>query len=156
MRATIAGSRRKAAPILVRPHSSATYLYITSFTGRRARDGMLKEEPQFPVPSVPKKRQVDLSTDANSIGNMDQIDIDGNHPQAIGKRRRTGTSGPARVQFDAIELPEASNHAVRETRRSTRVAKGKGKQHAADLFSRLGQEFRAIAKTCEELGDTLE
>jgi len=117
---------------------------------------MVKEESQVSGPSAPTKRLAYSITDANSIRTMDPINVDVDPPQAIGKRRRTGTSGASRVQPDGIALPEKLNSAVSEPRRSMRVKKGKGKQGTADLLLRLGQEFRAIAKTCEELGDALD
>jgi hypothetical protein len=44
----------------------------------------------------------------------------------------------------------------RVTRKSTRSAKASSKKSAHELFERLGQEFRAVAKTCEDIAEALD
>jgi len=80
-------------------------------------------------------------------------------PQAIGKRKKTVASGSAHVVFDGVALPPktTANHQPGQQENSTRVAKATTKKETTSaLFLRLGQEFGALAKTCEELGEALE
>jgi len=116
---------------------------------------IVKEEPKSPIPSALKKRKGHL-IDANAIGQVDPIDIDIDPPQTVGKRRKTVASGSSHVQFDGVAIPDRSNPVPKATRRSTRVPKVKGRKDPSDLFSRLAQEFRALAKTCEELGEAID
>jgi len=160
MHAITAGGRKKAAQTAVRPISSATHLqnqYISSFTGRRGRDAVVKAETRSPGPSAPKKRKIYSTTDANAIGDMDPIDVDFAPPQAIGKRNKTVASGSAHVEFDGIMLPPKQQPPGRPTRKSSRVSKATSKKNTrSELFTRLAQEFRALASTCEEIGEVLE
>jgi len=96
--------------------------------------------------------------DADAIGQMDAIDVYMDPPQAIGKRKKTVASGSAHVVFDGVALPPKTQQpSARPTRKSTRVAKATTKKETTSaLFLRLGQEFGALAKTCEELGEALE
>src|SRR5882762_344821 len=114
-------------------------------------------EPKSPVPSAPKKRNIYSTTDANAIGQMDPIDIDFNPPQTLGKRKRLVISGPSRVPADGAAPPPKPQCFSRPTRKTTRVTKAAStKNTTSDLFARLGQEFHAIARTCEGLAEALE
>jgi hypothetical protein len=42
------------------------------------------------------------------------------------------------------------------TRKSTRATKANSKKNANELFVHLGQEFAAVAKTCEELAEVFD
>jgi len=107
---------------------------------------------------VQRKRKVYSTRNADAIGQMNAIDIDMDPPQAIGKRQKIIASESPRVQFDGVVLPpKQQKPSARPIRKSTRVAKATSKKdRTSDLFLRLGQEFRALAKTCEELGEALE
>ena len=96
--------------------------------------------------------------DANAIGLMDSIEIDMDPPQTIGKRQKTVASKSAHVTFDGVVLPpKPQQPPARPTRKSTRVTKATSKKDTTSvLFLRLGQEFRALAKTCDELGEALQ
>ena len=129
--------------------------HIILFTGRHARDVAIKE-PRSPVPSASRKRKVYSTTNANAIGLMDSIDIDFDPPPVVGKRRKAVASGSVSVQFDAVALPTIPQASARATRKSTRVSNATMKKDMSELFTQLGQQFRAIAKTCEELGEVME
>ncbi len=87
---------------------------------------------------------------------MDPINVDADPPQNIGKRRRTGPSGPRRVVLDSVTLQQKLPPAARSTRRSTQNTNANGKKDVSNLFARLGQEFHAIAMTFEQLGEVLD
>jgi hypothetical protein len=89
---------------------------------------------------------------------MDAIDIDMDPPQATRKRATTVASGSGRVRFNGVVLPTRPQQpSARPTRNSTRIAKAASKKDMpSDMFARLGQGFRALAKTCDELKDALE
>ena len=116
---------------------------------------IVKEEPTSPIPSVPKKCK-GFSTDANAIRQVDPIEIDIDPPQMVGKLRKTVASGSKQVLFNGVAVLDKPNPVPRATRKSTRVPKARGRKDPSDLFSRLAQEFRALAKTCEELGEAMD
>lgn len=88
------------------------------------------------------KRKVRSTTDANPIGRIGAFDIEIDLLQTSFKRQRTGMSY---VRFDGVVLP---NNQI-PIRRAT-------KEKIGGLFKRAGQEFRAIAKTCEEIAMALD
>jgi hypothetical protein len=92
-----------------------------------------------------------LATDAKPIGRIDSIDVF--NSQGSSKRQKT-TSG---VRFDGVMVPKPPQPTHRATRKSTRSAKvNNSKKSTSELFERLGQEFQAIAKTCEEISEALD
>jgi hypothetical protein len=102
---------------------------------------------------VPSKRKMYSTTDARPIGRIDPIDINA-HGSA--KRQKTTSGGSAHVRFDGVILNKPSQPAPKATRKSTRSTKANSKKGASELFERLGQEFKAISKTCEEISEALE
>ncbi len=87
---------------------------------------------------------------------MDCIDIDIDPPKTIRKRQNTGASGPSHVHADGASIPGNPQPAARATRKSAWVSQVNPKKDTADLFARLGEGLRALAKTCEEIGESLE
>ncbi len=135
--------------------SSDTFRYITIPTGRRARDIAIKDEPRSPIQAAPRKRKVYSTTDANAIGHMDPVEIDFDPPKTVGKRRKVVASGSATVHFDGVAIPAMPPQSAKATRKSARVAKTTSRKDVSELFSQLGQQFHAIANTCEEIGEAL-
>jgi len=130
--------------------------HIAFFTGRRARDVAVKAERRSAGPSAPKKRKIHSTTDANP-GHTDPINVDFGPTQASGKQQTTVASGSACVQLDDVTPPPKQQPSARPTRKSTRITKAVSKKETkSDLFTRLAQEFRALASTCEEIGQALE
>ena len=94
-----------------------------------------------------RKRKAYSTTDANPIGLIEPIDdADADFAQPLGKRAKTASAGSSHVRFDGVHIP-------RPTRKSTRATKANSKK---ELFARLGKEFSAIAKTCEEISGALD
>ena len=75
------------------------------------------------------------------------IDIDIDPPPANTKHQRTSSSS-ACVRFNGVSVPPQPT--ARATRKSMQVAKVNTKK---DLFDRLAQDFWAVAKTLEEIGE---
>ena len=113
-------------------------------TGCRGKEITVKEEPPSPLM---KKRKVYSTTDANAIGRMDPVHIDFDPPPANTKRQRTSSSS-ACICFDGVSVPPQPT--ARATMKSTRAAKVNTKK---ELFDRLAQDFQAVAKTLEEIGE---
>jgi hypothetical protein len=91
-----------------------------------------------------------LTTDANPIGIIKPIDdANANAAQPVRKRPKTTATSASRVQFDGVSIPKA-------TRKSTHTAKANSKKDANELFACLGQEFAAVAQTCEELAEAFD
>jgi hypothetical protein len=110
----------------------------------------VKEEPKSPGRAAGKKRKAYSTTDANPIGILEPVDdADADSTQPVGKRAKTASAGTSRVRFDGVAIPKA-------TRKSTRTTKANSKKDANELFARLGQEFAAVAKTCEELAEAFD
>ncbi|KIM76563.1 hypothetical protein PILCRDRAFT_12622 [Piloderma croceum F 1598] len=117
---------------------------------RRPREITVKEEPKSPGRAAGKKRKVYSTTNANPIGTIEPIDdADTDAAQPVGKRPRTAAASASRVRFDGVSIPKA-------TRKSTRTTKANSKKDANELFARLGQEFAAVMKTCEELAEAFD
>ena len=110
-------------------------IYIPIIGRRRTREAVVKEEPRSPANSSATKRKVYSTIDATSIGNINSVELDFNPTPTTAKRQRTGFNQPA----------------PRATRKSTRSAKGQPRREVADMFERLAQEFRMIAKTLDEI-----
>lgn len=100
--------------------------------------------------SARTKHKVDSTTDSPAIGGFDGVDIDFNSPQGGSKRQKTGSS---EVQFSGMDL---TPNFARPTRKSMRTARVTTKQDVGKLFRRLGQEVRAITKTCEEIAGAMD
>jgi len=96
------------------------------------------------------------TTNANAIGLMDPIDIDFDPPPVVGKHQKAVTSSSVSVQFNDVTLPTIPQVSARATCKSTWVSNATMKKDMSELFTQLGQQFRAIAKTCEELGEVME
>ncbi len=137
--------------------AALTDQHSTLFPGYRAREAVGKDVPRSPGLSAPKKRNTYSSTDANAIGQMEPIDVDFDPPKTLGKRRRTVSSGASGVPIDGAAPTPKSQPSARPTRKSTRVTKSARKKDTTlDHFAWLGQEFHALARTCEELAEALE
>ena len=127
-----------------------TLISIVPFTGR-CRPG-IKEEPQSPTQPATKKRKAYSTTDASAIGSIEStagFDLD--PPQPAGKHQKSASGSSSQVRFDGVAVPLA-----RATRRSVRTTKANSKKDIHELFKRLGQEFGAVAKTCEEIAEAFE
>ena len=113
-------------------------------TGCHGKEITVKEE--LPSPLM-KKQKVYLTTDANAIGCMDPVHIDIDPPLANTKCQRTSSSSTC-VRFNGVSVPPQPT--ARATRKSTQVAKVNTKK---DLLDCLAQDFWAVAKTLEEIGE---
>jgi hypothetical protein len=91
------------------------------------------------------KHEAYSSTDHAPIGHINGVDINFNSPRGSSKRRKMGAS---QVRVDSIIV---SRNFARPTRRSTRTTGVTTKEDVGDMFQRLGREFKAVAKTCEEI-----
>ena len=157
-RAISAGRQRKAAVTAVRWYfsirSSTKLINKYPFSGRRrGRDPAVKEEPKSPGKSIATKRKVFSTTDARPIGQMESIDV---FTQGSSKRQKLASGGSSHVRFDGVLLNKPPHPAPRATRKSTRAAKANSKKGIRELFERLGEEFQAVAKTCEEISEALD
>ena len=110
----------------------------------RVRFGGIRSLPQ-PAP-----------TDSKAIGDMDPINVDENPSRTVGKRRATVARGRTRVAVCGTPRPEMHPPSPMPTRASTRTSKPNTRKESGELFSQLAQGFRAISKTCKELGDALD
>lgn len=108
-------------------------LQISLIGRRRAYDPAVMEEPKSPANLAGTKRKICF-----------------NSPQGSSKRQIMGSS---QVHFDSIIL---TPNVARPTRRSTRTAKVNTRKNVGGLFQRLGQEFRAVAKTYEEIAGAMD
>jgi hypothetical protein len=124
---------------------------LMSFTGRRRP--VVKEEPKSPAQPT-KKRKAYSATDTSTIGRLEIIGSDNDTPQPTGKRHKAFSGASSQVRFDGIVVPPAP--VIRPTRKSTRTAKANSKKDLRELFERLGQEFGAVAKTCEDIAEAFE
>jgi hypothetical protein len=114
---------------------------------RRTREPTVKEEPKSPARGSGRKRKAYSTSNANAIGFIEPVDdADLESAQPVGKRAKTASGSAPQVRFDGIMLPKG-------TRKSTRTAKASSKK---ELYARLGQEFGAIAKTYEELAESMD
>ena len=130
--------------------SVTSLIDIVSFTGRRRQT--VKEEPKSPA-QPPRKRKAYSTTDASSIGRIEILGSDIDTAQPSGKRHKS-SSGTSQVRFDGIMVPPGPTAPpARPTRKSTRTAKVNEKKDMRELFERLGQEFGAVAKTCEDIAE---
>lgn len=112
----------------------------------------MKEEPKSPGNSVPSKRRIYSTTDAKPIGRMDSMDV---FEEGSSKRQKLGSGRSAHVRFDGVILNKSQAN-PRTTRKSTRATRANTKKGVSELFERLGQEFKAVAKTCEEISGALD
>ena len=144
-------SRRRAAAIVVSHHPSVlsftSLIDIVSFTGRHRQT--VKEEPKSPA-QPPRKRKAYSTTDASSIGRIEILGSDIDTAQPSGKRHKS-SSGTSQVRFNGVVVPPGPP--ARATRKLTCAAKANGKKDMRELFERLGQEFGAVAKTCEDIAE---
>ena len=123
---------------------------MVSFTGRRRP--MVKEEPKSPTQPANKKRKAESTTDISAIGHTQTVSVALDPARPSGKRHKAAFGGPSRVRFDGITVPPAP----KATRNCTRAAKANSKKDIHELFDRLGQEFGAVGKTCEEIAESFE
>jgi hypothetical protein len=79
------------------------------------------------------------------IRHINGVDINFNLPRGSSKRQKMGAS---QVQVDSIIV---SCNFAQPTRRSTRTTGVTTKEDVGDMFQRLGQEFKAVTKTREEI-----
>jgi hypothetical protein len=128
------------------------------FTVRRgARDVTVKEEVKSPSNPAASKRKLYSITDGAPIGRFDTSNLKLSFdPAPNGKRQKTTSAGSSHVRFDGVVLGDNPEPGPRVTRKSTRSAKASSKKSAHELFERLGQEFRAVAKTCEDIAEALD
>ena len=107
----------------------------------------MKVEPSTPLT---KKHHAYSTTNANPIGLIELIDVDVDSATSSRKQAKTASGGSTVVRFDSIMI-------LKVTRRSTRSAKANNpKMEMGELFRRLGQEFRAVRKTFEEMAQAME
>jgi hypothetical protein len=83
---------------------------------------------------------------------MESIDV---FAQGTSKRQKLASGGSAQVRFDGVMLNKPPHPAPRATRKSTRATKANSKKGMRELFEQLGEEFQAVAKTCEEILEVL-
>jgi len=155
MHAIIAGSKREAAAmavsIVISSDSLTALTNVMQSQGqRRPREPTVKEEPKSPARPLGRKRKACSTTDSNAI---EFIEPDDNAvveiTQPSGKRVKTASGSSSQVRFEGITIPKG-------TRKSARTTKANSKKDASELLARLGREFGAIAKTCEELSESMD
>ena len=111
------------------------------YPGRR-----IKEEPKSPAQPRRRKRKAYSTVDSSAIGTIEgPINVDFTPP--VGKRAKTTASTGTMFHFDGVEVTRPA------TRRSTQTAKSDAKKDLGELFKHLGQEFKAISKTCAEISE---
>ena len=121
------------------------------------RPQAVKKEPKSPDNSTSSKWKVYSTNSANPIGSIHPIDIDFDaSQQGSSKHQKTASSGSSNVRFDGVIVPANVRPASRPTRQSTRSTKTTPKKEINGLLTRLGQEFRAAAKTCEDIAEALD
>jgi hypothetical protein len=104
-----------------------------------------------------KKQHVYSTSNTNSIGVMDVLDVDTEPTQPPPKHLKTaGSSSSHGVQFDGVELYEQSNLTPKPTRQSMQSAKANSKKDVRELFGQLAKEFQVISKTCKEIAEAME
>lgn len=114
---------------------------------RRTREPTVKEEPKSPARASGRKRKAYSTTDANAIGFIEPVgDADLEPAQPAGKRAKTASGSASQVRFDGIMLAKGTRKSARNTKASSKK----------ELYARLGQEFGAIAKTYEEIAESLD
>ena len=154
--AITAGRQRKAAAMAVGLwsfiYSSSKLINRYPFPGRHCGgDPAVKEELKSPGNSVPSKQRIYSTTNVKPIGRMDSMDV---FEEGSLKCQKLGSGRSAHVHFDSMILnkPQATPQTTRKLMRATRANTKKG---VCKLFERLGQEFKAVAKTCEEISGAL-
>jgi hypothetical protein len=159
--ATCAGrSKRAAATAVSNDFSAYRPTDILLCTGRHhTRTATVKEEPASPAKPA-AKRKVYSTSGTNPIGSI-ELFAEADMSQGIPKRHKAGAGGTAHVRFDSAATTSNTRPAPKPTRRSTRAAKtnpkveDNSKLDVSELFERLGQEFHAIAKTCETIAEAI-
>ena len=126
---------------------------ISLHTGRRHRPTAVKKEPKPPDTTNPSKRKVYSTAGAHPIGRIDAFEGDFDTAPGSSKRQKMASGASAQVRFDGVVVP--NNQCTRTTRKSTRTTKATSKKDVNGLFAHLGQEFQAIAKTCEDIMEAL-
>jgi hypothetical protein len=99
-----------------------------------------RRSPKSPAKAIGgRKRKAYSTINSDVIGTIEgPIDIDFESAPPAGKRVKTAQSG----EFDGVVL--------------TRTAKVPAKKGTRELFKKLGQQFGAVAKTCEEIADAMQ
>jgi hypothetical protein len=152
-----AGRSRRAAATAVRI-SLFAYWYTDSFLFIGRHHTRVKEEPASPAKPTAKRKAYSTSG-SNAIGTIQLFD-EADNPQSGSKRQKTSAGGTTQVRFDDA-TGTGSTRPPRPTRKSTRGAKagpkveGNSKVEMDELFERLGQEFHAIARTCETIAEMI-
>jgi hypothetical protein len=123
---------------------------MVSFTGRCRP--MVKEEPKSPTQPANKKHKAESTTDVSAIRHTQTVSVALNPTRPSGKRHKAAFGGPSQVRFNGITVPPTP----KATRNSTRATKANLKKDIHKLFEQLGQEFRAVGKTCEEIAESFE
>jgi hypothetical protein len=117
----------------------------------------MKEEVKSPVNLSASKHKLYSITDGAPIGRLDTTNLKLNFDLALnGKRQKTTSVGSSQVRFDGVVLGDNVEPGPRVTRKLTRSTKASSKKSAHELFERLGQEFWAVAKTCEDIAEALD
>ena len=117
------------------------------FPGRHRGPAVIKEEPKSPAKAIGgRKRKAYSTINSDVIGTIEgPIDIDFESAPSAGKRVKTAPSG----EFDGVILTWT-------TRQSAQTAKVSAKKGTRELFKQLSQQFGAVAKTCEDIADTMQ
>jgi len=142
----------------------STQLFAYSYTDRFSFAGRhhtrVKDELASPAKAT-GKRKVYSASGSNSIGIIEQLN-EADIPQGGSKRQKTGAGATAHVRFDGATATTSTRPTPRPTRKSTRSAKAtpkiedNSKLEINELFAKLGKEFYAIRKACENIGRTCE
>lgn len=119
----------------------------------------IKEEPGSPAKST-SKRKLFSTTGSNPIGNIELFD-EADILQGSSKQQKSGAGRAPHVRFEGAAGTSNTRPAPKPIRRSTRNPKANAKNEddskpgVDELFVKLGQEFQAIAKTCETIAETI-
>ena len=155
MHVIFAGGKREAAAmavsILMSSDSFTTLTNVMQSQGqRRPCELTVKEEPKSPAHPSGRKCKVILTTDANAIGFIEPIaNADVEMTQPSGKCIKTTSGSSLQVQFEGITIQKGM-------RRSACTTKANSRKEVSELLVWLGQEFGAIAKTCEEISESMD
>jgi len=114
------------------------------------RKPTVKEEPKSPACPLGRKRKAFSTTDVNAIEFIEPVDDTViKITQPSGKHVKTASGSSSQVQFEGIMIPKGM-------RKSARTTKANSKKDISELLAWLGQEFGAIAKTCEEISESID
>jgi hypothetical protein len=126
---------------------------ILLHTGHRHCPTVVKKELKPLDTTNLLKCKVYSTASAHPIGHIDTFKGDFDTTPGSSKCQKTASGVSAQVQFDGVVMH--NNQCTRATRKSMQTTRVTSKKDINRLFERLGQEFQAIVKTCEDIAEAL-